>query len=66
MTTARVTQDTARVVSNATPKARITQNSVRVVSLAVNNAHVTQCTVRVVSTNSVTAGSNQSNFFQFF
>lgn len=66
MTTARVTQDTARVVSNAIAKGRITQNSVRVVSLAISNAHVTQVTARVVSTNSAPAGGNQSNFFQFF
>lgn len=50
-TTARVTQTTARVVSDGTPKARITQASVRVVSAAVNHARITQCSVRVVSSN---------------
>lgn len=51
MTTARVTQNSVRVVSDATPKARIAQNSVRVVSLAINHARITQASVRMVSTN---------------
>lgn len=51
MTTARVTQSTARVVSTGTPKARVTQVSVRVVSSSHNKARVTQTSVRIVSSN---------------
>lgn len=66
MTTARVTQNTTRVVSNGTPKARVTQVSVRVVSNSFNNARVTQASVRVVSTNTPDIVGDQAKFFFMF
>ena len=55
MTSARITQNSVRVVSNAVPKARITQQSIRVVSSAINHARITQLSVRVVSSNTADA-----------
>ena len=66
MTTARVTQTTARVVSDGTPKARITQVTARVVSNSFNNARVTQVSVRIVSTNTPDPVGNQAQFFSLF
>lgn len=59
MTTARVTQSTARVVSDGSPMARVTQATMRVVSSAVNHARITQASVRVVSTNAPDAASQR-------
>lgn len=59
MTTTRVTQSTARVVSDGTPKARITQAVIRVVSNSFNNSRVTQSTIRVVSSNTADVVNSQ-------
>lgn len=51
MTVARVSQESARVVSNGTPNARVSQISARVVAANTVRAQIAQLVPRVVSTN---------------
>jgi hypothetical protein len=55
----RVSQVTARALSNGDPDVRVSQVTVRVLSEITNKALVTQVTVRVLSENVPESGSRR-------